>query len=84
MKPWREIAVPHKDVLEVTFQQFEFAADITAENTGKASREYQDAVVFYERTLLRKAWRFLSRKSPSVLLQRRRTSRTAPDRFRRR
>jgi predicted AAA+ superfamily ATPase len=52
MKPWREIAVPHKDVLEGTFQQSEFAADITAVNTGKASREYKDAVAFYERTFI--------------------------------
>jgi predicted AAA+ superfamily ATPase len=52
MKPWREIAVPHKDVLEGTFQQSEFAADITAVNTGRASREYQDAVAFFERTFI--------------------------------
>jgi len=52
MKPWREVAVPHKDVLEGTFQQSEFAADITAVNTGKASREYQDAGAFYERTFI--------------------------------
>src|SRR5436190_4093909 len=52
MKPWREIAVPHKDVLEGTFQQSEFAADITAVNTGKASLEYQDAAAFYERTFI--------------------------------
>ena len=52
MKPWREIAVPHQDVLEGTFQQSEFAADITAVNTGKASREYQDAAAFYERTFI--------------------------------
>ena len=29
LKPWREIARPHKDVLEGTFKQSEFAADIT-------------------------------------------------------
>src|SRR5438874_11187843 len=52
MKPWREIAVPHRDVLEGTFQQSEFAADITAVNTGRASPEYQDAVAFYERTFI--------------------------------
>src|SRR5690349_5624538 len=52
MKPWREIAVPHRDVLEGTFQQSEFAADITAVNTGKASHEYQDAVAFYDRTFI--------------------------------
>jgi predicted AAA+ superfamily ATPase len=52
MKPWREVAVPHRDVLEGTFQQSEFAADITAVNTGKASREYQDAVAFFDRTFI--------------------------------
>jgi predicted AAA+ superfamily ATPase len=52
MKPWREIAIPHRDVLEGTFQQSEFAADITAVNAGKAPREYQDAVAFFERTYI--------------------------------
>ncbi|ACS54509.1 conserved hypothetical protein [Rhizobium leguminosarum bv. trifolii WSM1325] len=52
MKPWREVAVPHRDVLEGTFQQSEFAADITAVNTGKASREYQDAGAFFDRTFI--------------------------------
>ena len=52
MKPWREVAVPHQDVLEGTFQQSEFAADITAVKSGKASREYQDAIAFYERTFI--------------------------------
>ena len=59
MKPWREITVPHKDVLEGTFQQSEFAADITAVHTGKASREYQDAVAFYDRTFITEGMRFL-------------------------
>ncbi|SDX45185.1 ATP-binding protein [Thiocapsa roseopersicina] len=52
MKPWREIAVPHQDVLEGSFQQSEFAADITAVHTGRAPREYQDAVAFFERTFI--------------------------------
>lgn len=52
MKPWREIAVPHQDVLEGSFQQAEFAADITAVHTGRAPREYQDAVAFFERTFI--------------------------------
>lgn len=52
MKSWREVAVPHQDVLEGTFQQSEFAADITAVNTGKASREYQDAGAFFDRTFI--------------------------------
>lgn len=52
MKPWREIAVPHQDVLEGSFQQAEFAADLTAVRTGRAPREYQDAVAFFERTFI--------------------------------
>lgn len=52
MKPWREVAVPHQDVLEGTFQQSEFAADITAVSTGRASREYQDAGAFFDRTFI--------------------------------
>jgi len=52
MKPWREIAVPHPDVLEGTFLQSEFAADITAVHTGKATSEYQDATAFFQRTFI--------------------------------
>jgi len=52
MKPWREIAVPHQDVLAGAFQQAEFAADITAVHSGRAPREYQDAVAFFERTFI--------------------------------
>jgi len=36
LKPWSEIARPHKDVLEGTFKQSEFAADITQVATGTA------------------------------------------------
>src|SRR5215471_21575915 len=59
MKPWREIVVPHRDVLEGTFQQSEFAADITAVHMGKASREYQDAVAFFDRTFITEGMRLL-------------------------
>jgi len=52
LKPWREIIVPHPDVLNGTFQQSEFAADITAVRTGKATPEYGDAKAFYERTFI--------------------------------
>ena len=44
--------MPHADVLKGTFQQSEFAADLTAVHTGKATREYQDAAAFYERTFI--------------------------------
>ncbi len=59
MKPWREVAVPHRDVLEGTFQQSEFAADITAVHSGKATREYQDAVAFFDRTFITEGMRLL-------------------------
>ncbi|TVQ33187.1 MAG: ATP-binding protein [Phycisphaeraceae bacterium] len=59
MKPWREIAIPHKDVRESNFQQAEFAADITAVHSGKAPAEYQDAVAFFERTYITEGMRLL-------------------------
>jgi uncharacterized protein len=52
MKPWREITIPHADVLKGTFQQAEFAADITAVRTGKAPPVYQDSKAFFERTFI--------------------------------
>ena len=59
IKPWREIAVPHPDVLEGTFQQSEFAADITAVRTGKATREYQEVPAFFQRTFITEGMRHL-------------------------
>lgn len=50
MKPWRQIARPHKDVLEGTLKQSEFAADIFHVLQGDASPEYMDAEKFYART----------------------------------
>lgn len=52
LKPWREVIVPHTDVLNGTFQQSEFAADLTAVRTGRATPEYGDAKSFYERTYI--------------------------------
>ena len=59
MKPWREIAIPHTDVLKGTFLQSEFAADITAVHSGKAPPEYQDARAFFERTYITEGMRLL-------------------------
>jgi predicted AAA+ superfamily ATPase len=59
MKPWREIAIPHPDVLKGTFQQAEFAADITAVRIGKAPAIYQDAAAFFERTYITEGMRLL-------------------------
>ncbi len=84
MKPWREIAVPHPDVLEGTFQQSEFAADITAVHTGKATPEYQDAAAFFERTFITEGMRLLLTRWPSAERQGRRAGHPAPNRLRRR
>jgi hypothetical protein len=59
IKPWREIAKPHKDVLEGTFKQSEFAADISLVASGKATAEYQDAEKFFSRTFITEGMRLL-------------------------
>ena len=59
MKPWRQIARPHRDVLEGTFQQSEFAADISQVVQGNASQEYQDAEKFFARTYITEGMRLL-------------------------
>ncbi len=52
LKAWREIAIPHDDVLNGTATQSEFAADLNSVAAGKASNEYQDAETFYSRTYI--------------------------------
>ncbi|MFM8340831.1 MAG: DUF499 domain-containing protein, partial [Methylomonas sp.] len=59
LKPWREIAKPHKDVLEGTFKQSEFAADISLVASGKAPEEYQDAEKFFARTFITEGMKLL-------------------------
>jgi uncharacterized protein len=59
MKTWRDIAIPHSDVLKGTFQQSEFAADISAVHSGNASVDYQDAAAFFERTYITEGMRLL-------------------------
>jgi predicted AAA+ superfamily ATPase len=59
IKPWREVAHPHKDVLEGTFKQSEFAADISAVHAGTAEPEYQDAEKFFARTFITEGMRLL-------------------------
>ena len=59
IKPWREVAHPHKDVLEGTFKQSEFAADISQVHAGTAEPEYQDAEKFFARTFITEGMRHL-------------------------
>lgn len=59
LKPWREVVVPHEDVLKGTFQQSEFAADISSVHEGKAPAGYLDPVLFFERTFITEGMRLL-------------------------
>ena len=59
MKPWREIAVPHQDVLNGTFQQAEFAADLAKVHEGTAPKEYSDPEFFFERTFITEGMKLL-------------------------
>ncbi|SAL19074.1 hypothetical protein AWB73_01129 [Caballeronia turbans] len=59
LKNWRAIAVPHEDVLKGTFQQAEFAADISRVHEGSASPEYQDPELFFQRTFVTEGMRLL-------------------------
>ena len=59
LKPWREIAIPHEDVLKGTFQQAEFAADLSRVHAGTATPEYQDPTLFFQRTFITEGMRLL-------------------------
>ncbi len=59
LKPWRELAVPHRDVLEGTLQQSEFAADLMAVHEGRASATYLDPRAFFQRTFITEGMRLL-------------------------
>lgn len=59
LKPWREVIVPHPDVLKRTFQQSEFAADISAGRNKKAPLEYREAAPFFARTYVTEGMRLL-------------------------
>lgn len=59
LKPWREVAVPHEDVLKGTFKQAEFAADLSRVHAGTATDEYQNPVLFFQRTFITEGMRLL-------------------------
>ncbi len=59
LKPWKEIAKPHKDVLEGSLKESEFAADISLVAAGAAPPEYQDAEKFFSRTYITEGMRLL-------------------------
>lgn len=53
MKPWREVIMPHDDIIRGEFTASEFAADLHLVHAGHAlSKEYSDPVEFFRRTYL--------------------------------
>ena len=66
LKPRREIAEPHQEVLKGTFQQAEFAADLSRVHDGTATPEYQDPVLFFQRTFITEGMRLLLDSGSSV------------------
>ena len=59
LKPWRELVTPHADVLRGTFQQSEFAADISRVHAGTATEEYQNPALFFQRTFITEGMKHL-------------------------
>ncbi|MGE3104596.1 MAG: hypothetical protein AB7F83_00180 [Lysobacterales bacterium] len=59
IKPWRQIAVPHEDVLKGTFQQAKFAADLSRVHARTATGEYQNPVLFFQRNFITERMRQL-------------------------
>src|SRR6185437_2116500 len=57
LKPWREIATPHKDVASGHYQQAEFAADLWQVHLGEGTDEYRNPVEFFRRTYLTESLR---------------------------
>jgi hypothetical protein len=52
LKPWREVATPHRDVASGHYQQAEFAADLWQVHLGEGTDEYRNQVEFFRRTYL--------------------------------
>lgn len=56
---WRDVAEPHDDVRQGTFQLAQFAADLRQVALGVARPEYGDPVQFFERTYITRGLRYL-------------------------
>lgn len=52
MKPFIQIAIPHKDILEGRLSMDVFAADLWRVFKGEAPIEYQDPDIFFQKTFL--------------------------------
>jgi len=56
---WRDVAEPHDDVRQGTFQLAQFAADLRQVALGVSRPEYGDPVQFFERTYITRGLRYL-------------------------
>lgn len=52
LRPWREIVTPHPDVARGSYQQAEFAADLSQVARNEGSDEYRKPRPFFQRTYL--------------------------------
>ena len=59
LRPWREVATPHRDVASGHYQQAEFAADLWQVHLGEGGDEYRDPEEFYRRTYLTESLKHL-------------------------
>jgi hypothetical protein len=51
-KPWRDVALPHPDVMAARFIEAEFAADMSTVARGEAGETYQDPREFFRITFM--------------------------------
>jgi predicted AAA+ superfamily ATPase len=56
---WRDVAEPHDDVAQGTFQLAQFAADLRQVAQGIARPEYGDPVQFFDRTYITRGLKYL-------------------------
>lgn len=52
LKPWWQVATPHKDIREGKLDESVFAADLGEVHAGRGVVDYQDPVTFFNRTYL--------------------------------
>src|ERR1700722_18790925 len=52
LTPWRQVAVPRKEVADGSFDESVFAADLGLVDRGRGPRDYVDPVAFCEQTYL--------------------------------
>lgn len=50
VKPWHQVAVPHRDIREGKFDESVFAADLSEVVSGRGPVEYTDADTFFRKT----------------------------------